>query len=111
MGKAKKVGVSNPSKLVDNSNLTSSSKTIKANKFRPLRAYECKKILQEKGIDLNSCIGSYVHNVIIERNWSTWINMLGIANETMVREFYHMFKESTNVEDVRIMLNSKSVML
>ncbi|KAK0583102.1 hypothetical protein LWI29_033400 [Acer saccharum] len=99
MVKAKKVGVSNPTKLIDNSNLTSSSKSTKANKFRTLRAYECKKILQEKGIDLNYCIDSYVNKVIIERNWSTWINMLGIANETMVREFYHVFKESTNVED------------
>ena len=85
MGKAKKVGVSNSIKPINNSNLTWSSKTIKANKFRLLRGYECKKILQEKGIDLNSCIGSYVHKVIMERNWSSWINMLGIANETIVR--------------------------
>ncbi|KAK0586074.1 hypothetical protein LWI29_000541 [Acer saccharum] len=54
MGKAKKVGVSNPTKSVDNYNLTTSSKTIKTNKFRPLRGYECKKILQEKAKGLKN---------------------------------------------------------
>ncbi|KAK0583661.1 hypothetical protein LWI29_001127 [Acer saccharum] len=83
MGKTKKVGVSNPPKPVDNSNLTSSSKTIKANKFRPLRAYECKKIFQEKGIDLNSCIDSYVH-----KGKRAFIRQCEL---TKVSAFWHLF--------------------
>ncbi|KAK1557615.1 hypothetical protein Q3G72_028150 [Acer saccharum] len=35
----------------------------------------------------------------MERNWSSWINILGLANETMVREFCHVYKECTDVED------------
>ena len=50
-------------------------------------------------MDLDSCSSSYVHKVIIERNWSTWIKMLGIVNDTMVREFYHVYKDSTFFEN------------
>ena len=99
MGKAKKVGCSNSTNPIDKSKPTSSSKITKANKMKSLRIFGCKNIIQNKGIDLNSCIGSYVRKVIMERNWSSWINMLGLANETMVREFYHVYKERTNVED------------
>ena len=64
-----------------------------------LEIFGCKMSIQEKCIDLDSCSGSYVHKVIIERNWSTWIKMLGIVNDTMVREFYHVYKDSTFFEN------------
>ena len=67
--------------------------------MKSLGIFGSKKIIQERGIDLNSCINSYVHKLIMERKWNTWIDMIGIVNETMVREFYHEYKSSTTVED------------
>src|SRR5579862_8864155 len=99
MGNAKKVGASNPSNHIDKSKSTSSSKVSKASKVKSLGIFGSKKIIQERGIDLNSCIDSYVHKVIMERKWHTWMNMIGIVNETMVREFYHEYKSSTTIED------------
>ena len=99
MGKAKKVGVSNPSNPIDKSKSTSSSKVSKASTMKSLGIFGSKKIIQERGIDLNSCINSYVHKVIMERKWNTWIDMIGIVNETMVSEFYHIYQSSTTVED------------
>ena len=64
MGKAKKVVGSNSSNPVDKSKPTSSSKVTKAIKLKSLGIFGCKKIIQEKGIDLNYCIDSYVHKAI-----------------------------------------------
>ena len=118
MGKTKKDGISNPSKPIDKSKPTSSSSKItKINKLKLLGLFRRKKIIQEKGMALDDCSGSYVHRVIVERNWSTWINILRIVNDTMVREFYHEYKESTTVEDalldargVVFIVNSKTSM-
>ena len=99
MGKAKKVVGNIYSISVDKSKPTSSSKVTKANKLKSLGIFGCKKIIQEKGIDLNSCIDSYVHKAICERKWNSWIDSVGVVNETMVREFYYEYKESTTIED------------
>ncbi|KAK4857727.1 hypothetical protein QYF36_005212 [Acer negundo] len=99
VGKSKKVGVSSPFKPIDKSKPSSSSKIAKANKLKLLEIFGHKKIIQEKGMDLDSCSGSFVHKVIVERNWSTWLNMLGTVNDTMVREFYHEYKERTTLEN------------
>ncbi|KAK0603528.1 hypothetical protein LWI29_005926 [Acer saccharum] len=50
-----------------------------------------------KGIDLDSCIGSYVYDVLKSRNWISWVNMLGVSNETIVREFYNAYKSGSTV--------------
>ena len=71
MGKAKKV-VGNVSSIsVDKFKPTSSSKISKANKVKELRIFGCKKIIQERGIDLDSCINSYVLKAICERKWNS----------------------------------------
>ncbi|KAK0606081.1 hypothetical protein LWI29_033949 [Acer saccharum] len=54
-------------------------------------------IIQERGIDLDSCIGSYVYDVLKSRNWISWVNMLGVSNETIVREFYNAYKSGSTV--------------
>ena len=74
MEKAKKVVGSNSSNPVDKSKPTSSSKVIKAKRLKSFRVFGCKKIIQEKGIDLDSCIDSYVHKAICERKWNSWID-------------------------------------
>ena len=93
MGKAKKVGGNVSSNPIDKSKPTSSSKKSKAIKVKDLGIFGCKKFIQERGIDLNSCINSYVHEAICERKWNSWIDSMGIANETLVREFYYEYKE------------------
>ena len=85
MGKAKKVGGNVSSNPIDKSKPTSSSKISKAIKVKDLGIFGCKKIIQERGIDLDSCINSYVHEAICERKWNSWIDSIGIANETLVR--------------------------
>ena len=67
MGKAKKVVGNNSSNPVDKFKPISSSKVTKANKLKSLGIFGCKKIIQERGIDLNSCVDSYVHKAICER--------------------------------------------
>ena len=67
MGKAKKVGGNVSSNPIDKSKPTSSSKISKAIKVKDLEIFGCKKFIQERGIDLNSCINSYVHEAICER--------------------------------------------
>ena len=99
MGKAKKVGGNVSSNPIDKSKPTSSSKISKAIKVKDLGIFGCKKFIQERGIDLNSCINSYVHEAICERKWNSWIDSIRIANETLVREFYFKYKESTTFED------------
>ena len=99
MGKAKEVVGNISSISVDKSKPTSSSKISKANKVKDLGIFGCKKIIQERGIDLDSCIDSYVHKAICERKWNSWIDSTGVVNETMVREFYYEYKESTIIED------------
>ncbi|KAK0594113.1 hypothetical protein LWI29_015762 [Acer saccharum] len=81
----------------DKSKPTISSKISKANKVDELGIFGCKKLIQERGIDLDSCVGSYVYDVLKSRNWNSWVNMLGISNETVVREFYHAYKSSSTV--------------
>ena len=100
MGKAKKIGGSISSNPVDKSKPTSSSKISKAIKVKDLGIFGCKKIIQERGMDLNSCVDSYVHKAIYERKWNSWIDSIGVVNETMVREFYYEFKESTTIEEL-----------
>ncbi|KAK0606223.1 hypothetical protein LWI29_035345 [Acer saccharum] len=97
MGKAKKIGGNVSSTPIDKSRPTISSKISKANKVDELGIFGCKKLIQERGIDLDSCVGSYVYDVLISRNWNSWVNMLGISNETVVREFYHAYKSSSIV--------------
>ncbi|KAK0592998.1 hypothetical protein LWI29_028837 [Acer saccharum] len=82
---------------IDKSRPTISSKISKANKVDELGIFNCKKLIQERGIDLDSCVGSYVYDVLMSRNWNSWVNMLGISNETVVREFYHAYKSSSTV--------------
>ena len=93
MGKAKKVGGNVSSNPIDKSKPTSSSKISKAIKVKDLWIFLCKKIIQERCIDLDSCVNSYVHMAICERKWNSWIDSMGIANETLVREFYYEYKE------------------
>ena len=97
MGKAKKIGGNTSSTPIDKSKPTISSKISKANKVDELGIFGCKKLIQERGIDLDSCVGSYVYDVLKSRNWNSWVNMLGISNETVVREFYHAYKSSSTV--------------
>ena len=97
MGKAKKIGGNASSTPIDKSKPTIASKISKANKVDELGIFGCKKLIQERGIDLDSCVGSYVHDVLMSRNWGSWVNMLGISNETVVREFYHAYKSSSTV--------------
>ena len=107
MGKAKKVEVSLPSSSKVMSKSTSSSKISKECKLKELETFGKKKFIQDRGIDLNACVGSYVHKIIIDRNWDTWLNMIGVINETLVREFYHEFKVSTFIENA--LLNVRGV--
>ena len=107
MGRAKKVGVSFPSSSNDMSKSTSSSKVSKACKLKNLGIFGRKKFIQDRGIDLNTCIGSYVHKIIMDRNWDTWLNMIGVINETLVKEFYHEFEASTIIENA--LLNLRGV--
>ena len=97
MGKAKKVGGNTSSIPIDNSKPSLSSKVSKAKNVKDLGIFGSKKIIQERGIDLNSCDGSYVYKVLMDRKWGPWIDMLGVSNETMVREFYHVYKGSSTV--------------
>ncbi|KAK0601052.1 hypothetical protein LWI29_020898 [Acer saccharum] len=97
MGKAKKVGGNTSSTPIAKSKPTISSKISKGNKVDELGIFGCKKIIQERGIDLDSCVGSYVYDVLKSRNWISWVNMLGISNETIVREFYHAYKSGSTV--------------
>ncbi|KAK0601388.1 hypothetical protein LWI29_023780 [Acer saccharum] len=97
MGKAKKVGGNTSSILVDKSKPSLSSKVSKAKNVKDLGIFGSKKIIQERGIDLNSCDSSYVYKVLMDRKWGHWIDMLGVSNETMVREFYHVYKGSSTV--------------
>ena len=53
---------------------------------------------------MNSCINSYVHEAICVRKWNSWIDSMGIANETLMREFYHEFKKRTTFEDAVMVL-------
>ena len=109
MGKAKKVGGNFSSNPIDKSKPTSSSKKSKAIKVKELGIFGCKKFIQERGIDLKSCINSYVHEAICVRKWNSWIDSMGIANETLVREFYHEFKKSTTFEDAVMVLRGVSL--
>ncbi|KAK0588247.1 hypothetical protein LWI29_036648 [Acer saccharum] len=97
MGKAKKVGGNTSSSPIAKSKPTISSKISKGNKVDELGIFGCKKIIQERGIDLDSCIGSYVYDVLKSRNWISWVNMLGVSNETIVREFYNAYKSGSTV--------------
>ncbi|KAK0575831.1 hypothetical protein LWI29_007908 [Acer saccharum] len=97
MGKAKKVGGNTSSTPIAKSKPTISSKISKGNKVDELGIFGCKKLIQERGIDLDSCVGSYVYDVLKSRNWISWVNMLGISNETVVREFYHAYKFGSTV--------------
>ncbi|KAK1552555.1 hypothetical protein Q3G72_019122 [Acer saccharum] len=97
MGKAKKVGGNTSSSPIAKSKPTISSKISKGNKVNELGIFGCKKIIQERGIDLDSCIGSYVYDVLKSRNWISWVNMLGVSNETIVREFYNAYKSGSTV--------------
>ncbi|KAK0607774.1 hypothetical protein LWI29_020343 [Acer saccharum] len=97
MGKAKKVSGNVSFIPIDKSKPSLSSKVSKANNVKDLGIFGCKKIIQERGIDLNSCGGSYVYKVLMDRNWGSWIFILGVSNETMVREFYHVYKERSTV--------------
>ncbi|KAK0593526.1 hypothetical protein LWI29_038053 [Acer saccharum] len=91
MGKAKKVGGNTSSSPIAKSKPTISSKISKGNKVDELGIFGCKKIIQERGIDLDSCIGSYVYDVLKSRNWISWVNMLGVSNETIeVNEFLNL---------------------
>jgi len=99
MGKAKKVEVTLPSSSKTVSKSTSSSKISKACNLKDLEIFGRKKFIQDRGIDLNACVGSYVHKIIMDRNWDTWLNMIGVINETLVREFYHEFEASTTIEN------------
>ncbi|KAK0571934.1 hypothetical protein LWI29_023745 [Acer saccharum] len=97
MGKAKKIGGNSSSTPIAKSKPTISSKISKGNKVDELGIFGCKKIIQERGIDLDSCVGSYVYDVLKSRNWISWVNMLGISNETIVREFYNAYKSGSTV--------------
>ena len=65
MGKANKVGGNVSSIPIDKSKPTISSKISKANKVDDLGIFGCKKLIQERGIDLDSCVGSYVDDVLM----------------------------------------------
>ncbi|KAK0599648.1 hypothetical protein LWI29_007290 [Acer saccharum] len=99
MGKAKKIGGNASSTPIAKSKPTIPSKISKGNKVDELGIFGCKKLIQERGIDLNSCVGSYVYDVLKSRNWISWVNMLGISNETIVREFYHAYKSGSTVNE------------
>ena len=71
MGRAKKVGSSHATSPNVNSKSTSSSKISKVNKVKDLGIFGSKKIQQEKGIDLDSCVNSYIHKVISDRKWNS----------------------------------------
>ncbi|KAK0582299.1 hypothetical protein LWI29_023877 [Acer saccharum] len=84
MGKAKKVGGNTSSSPIAKSKPTMSSKISKGNKVDELGIFGCKKIIQERGIDLDSCIGSYVYDVLKSRNWISWVNIATLSIRKVV---------------------------
>ncbi|KAI9192690.1 hypothetical protein LWI28_026629 [Acer negundo] len=71
MGKAKKCGTSNPTKAIDKSKPSFSSKKSKADKLKQLGIFGDKKLILEKGV----------------------------GNETMVRELYCKLENSTTFQN------------
>ncbi|KAK3229681.1 hypothetical protein Dsin_001562 [Dipteronia sinensis] len=117
LGRNKATGISYPPKPIDKPKSTSStSKKSKSTRLNPLGTMGTKKLLQERGIDLCKYRGSYVHQIIVDRNWGTRVNMLGMVNDSLVREFYQEYKYSTtNVDalmdarDIVFRVNSENI--
>ncbi|KAK3193295.1 hypothetical protein Dsin_024605 [Dipteronia sinensis] len=84
---------------------TTSTKS-KPNKLKASGVMGTKKLIQGRGVDLVE--GSYIHHSIYYTYWVSWINSIGVTNESLIRELYFEYEDSSTFENALVSVRGKT---